>query len=93
MIIERGYAESVLSSLKKIDGVSEAYMAYGVYDVIAKIKADTMDKLVETNRHLQKLDSVRSTQTMIVRSTSVLKDSEKRQFSISFPSKEKRVEN
>ena len=67
MITERGYAESVQGALKKIDGVREVYMAYGVYDVIAKIKAETMDKLVEISRHIQKLDSVRSTQTMIVR--------------------------
>ena len=67
MITEIGHAESVLGALKKIDGVREAYMAHGVYDVITKIKADTMDKLVETSRHVQKLDSIRSTQTMIVR--------------------------
>jgi len=67
MITERGHAESVLGALKKLDGVREAYMTHGVYDVIAKTKADTMDKLEEISRHVQKLDSVRSIQTMIVR--------------------------
>jgi len=67
MITEIGHAENVLGALKKIDGVGEAYMAYGVYDVIAEIKADTVDKLKEiVTRHVQRLDKVRSTQTMIV---------------------------
>ncbi len=67
MITERGYAESVLGALRKIDGVREVYMTYGVYDVIAKIKTDTLDKFVEISRHVQKLDCVRATRAMIVR--------------------------
>ena len=67
MITEMGHAESVLKALKKIAGVKEAYMVYGVYDVIAKIEADTMDKLGEiVTGRMQRLDKVRSTQLMVV---------------------------
>ena len=41
---DRPYGERS-GSTKKIDAVKESYMVYGVYDVIAKVKADTMDKL------------------------------------------------
>lgn len=59
--------ESVLEKLKKIDGVEEAYMLYGVYDIIAKVKADTMDKLKEiVTWHVRSVDKVRSTLTTIV---------------------------
>ena len=54
----------VLEALKKIDAVEEAYMVYGVHDVVAKVKADTMDKLKEIVTW--RLDKVRSTLTMIV---------------------------
>ena len=64
---EIGSESEVLGSLKKIDAVQEAYMVYGVYDVVAKVRADTMDKLKEiVTWHVRRLDKVRSTLTMIV---------------------------
>ena len=64
---EIGSESEVLSALKKIDAVKEAYMVYGVYDVVAKVKANTMDKLKEiVTWHVRRLDKVRSTLTMIV---------------------------
>jgi len=64
---EIGSEIEVLEAVKKMDGVEEAYMVYGVYDVVAKVKADTMDKLKEiVTWHVRRLDKVRSTLTMIV---------------------------
>lgn len=64
---EIGSESEVLESLRKIDAVEEAYMVYGVYDVVAKIRAETMDKLKEiVTWHVRRLDKVRSTLTMIV---------------------------
>ena len=64
---EIGSESEVLESLRKIDAVEEAYMVYGVYDVVAKVRAETMDKLKEiVTWHVRRLDKVRSTLTMIV---------------------------
>jgi len=64
---EIGSENEVLGALKKIDAVEEAYMVYGVYDVVAKVKADTMGKLKEIVAwHVRRLDKVRSTTTMMV---------------------------
>lgn len=64
---EIGAETEVLNSLRKVKGVVEANSVYGVYDVVAKITADTMDKLKETvTWHVRRLDKVRSTLTMIV---------------------------
>jgi len=64
---EIGSESEVLEALKKIDAVEEAYMVYGVYDVVAKVKDDTMDKLKEiVTWHIRRLDKVRSTLTLIV---------------------------
>jgi DNA-binding Lrp family transcriptional regulator len=64
---EIGSESEVLTALKKVDGVQEAHTVYGVYDIIAKIGADTMDKLKEiVTWHIRRLDKVRSTLTMIV---------------------------
>lgn len=37
----------VVESLKLVEGVEEAHALYGVYDVIVKIKALSLDKLQE----------------------------------------------
>ncbi|KPV62182.1 MAG: putative HTH-type transcriptional regulator [Candidatus Bathyarchaeota archaeon BA2] len=64
---EIGSESDVLKSLRKIDAVEEAYMVYGVYDIVAKVRAETMDKLKEiVTWHVRRLDKVRSTLTMIV---------------------------
>jgi DNA-binding Lrp family transcriptional regulator len=64
---ETGAVNSVLESLKKMESVTETYMVYGVYDIVATVKADTMDKLREiVTWNLRSLDKVRSTLTMIV---------------------------
>ena len=64
---ETGAMESVRESLKKMEYVKETYMVYGVYDIIATVKAETMEKLKEiVTWNLRSLDRVRSTLTMIV---------------------------
>lgn len=64
---EIGSEGEVLRELKKIEGVEEAYSVYGVYDVIAKVKADSMDKLKDiVTWRIRRLEKVRSTLTMIV---------------------------
>ena len=64
---EIGSETDVLKDLKKIEGVEEAFSVYGVYDRIAKVTADTMDKLKEiVTWRIRRLDKVRSTLTMII---------------------------
>jgi len=63
---EIGSEEEVFKELGKVEGVVEAYIVYGVYDVVAKIRADTMDKLKDiVTWHVRRLNKVRSTLTMI----------------------------
>ena len=64
---EIGSEGEVLAAIKKVDGIQEAYTVYGVYDIVAKIGADSMDKLKEiVTWNIRRLDKVRSTLTMIV---------------------------
>ena len=59
------YNPQLMKSLKKINGVEEAYPLYGVYDIIIKTKADTMDKIKEIHNKIRKLERIRQTLTMI----------------------------
>jgi DNA-binding Lrp family transcriptional regulator len=65
--VESGSEDEVLKELKRIEGVEEAYFSYGVYDLITKIKADTMENLKDmVTRRVRSLNKVRSTLTLIM---------------------------
>lgn len=56
----------VREELKKIEGVEEVYVVYGIYDIVAKVRANTMDELKDiVTWRVRRLDKVRSTLTMI----------------------------
>ena len=62
-----GAEEDLLKKLREIPNVKEVYVVYGVYDIVARMEADTMEKVKETiTWHIRRLDKVRSTLTMIV---------------------------
>lgn len=64
---EIGSEDEVAGELRKISNVIESYVVYGVYDIVAKVEADSMDKLKEiVTWKIRRLDKVRSTLTMIV---------------------------
>ena len=64
---EIGAENQVLNALKKIEGVEEAHTLWGVYDIIANIKADNMEKLkfIITKR-IEKIGKINSKLTMII---------------------------
>ena len=67
MNAELGSEDSIVNELKKIEGVKEVYQVYGVYDILAQVEADVMEKVKETiTWKLIKLNGVKSTLTMIV---------------------------
>jgi len=64
---EIGSEDDVLTELRKLGNVKESYVVYGVYDIVAKVEAESMDKLKEiVTWKIRRLDKVRSTLTMIV---------------------------
>ena len=64
---EIGFMEDVLKELMNVGNVEEAYSVYGVYDIIAKIQAETMNELKDVvTWKIRRLENVRTTLTMIV---------------------------
>jgi DNA-binding Lrp family transcriptional regulator len=64
---EIGSESEVLEKLRMIPEVMEAHVVYGVYDIIVRVEADTMESLKDViNMKIRRLDKVRSTITMIV---------------------------
>ena len=62
-----GSEDQVLKDAQSIGGVQEAYVSYGVYDLVMKIKTESMEQLKELiTHHLRRIDNVRSTLTLIL---------------------------
>ena len=59
--------DQVIKSLKLIDGVEEAYGLYGVYDLMIKIKASSIEKLKEIIKlHVRRVTGVTSSLTLMI---------------------------
>jgi DNA-binding Lrp family transcriptional regulator len=57
----------VLKKIKAVEGVKEAEMVYGVYDIVAKVKTETMDQLKQIiSFKIRMLANVLTTNTLLV---------------------------
>jgi DNA-binding Lrp family transcriptional regulator len=57
----------VLESLRLVDGVEEAHALYGVYDLLVKIKGNSIDKLKEiTKFRIKPIVGVKSSLTLMI---------------------------
>jgi DNA-binding Lrp family transcriptional regulator len=65
--VEPGSEEKVVSEVRLVPNVKKCHRVYGVYDMIAEVEADSMDRLKEiVTWKIRRLDGVRSTLTAIV---------------------------
>ena len=64
---EIGSEKQVLRALKKVEGVEEVHNLWGVYDLIANVKADSMEELKQIiTQKIEKIGKINSKLTMII---------------------------
>jgi DNA-binding Lrp family transcriptional regulator len=63
---ELGSEDELVRELRKLNNVREVHPVYGVYDIVVKVEAETMDQLKEFISGIRKLNKIRSTLTMTV---------------------------
>jgi DNA-binding Lrp family transcriptional regulator len=62
-----GSEKQVLKALREVEGVEEVHKLWGVYDLIANIKADSLDELKEIiTEKIEKIGNINSKLTMVV---------------------------
>ena len=67
MNTEIGSEADVLKELKKIAGIEEAILVYGVYDIVLRVASNSMAELKQTiTWQIRKMEYVTATQTMII---------------------------
>jgi DNA-binding Lrp family transcriptional regulator len=65
--VESSSEDKVLKQLRGISNVEEAYISYGMYDLITRFKANTMEELKNTITYkIRTNNQVRSTLTLIL---------------------------
>ncbi len=64
---EIGSEMKVFEELYKIPEVKEVYIVYGIYDIIAKIEADSLEKIRQIIiSRIRQIPEIRTTNTMVV---------------------------
>ena len=64
---DSGTQNKVLKSLRLVDGVEEAHALYGVYDLLIKIKGNSIEKLKEiTKFRIKPIVGVNSSLTLMI---------------------------
>jgi DNA-binding Lrp family transcriptional regulator len=67
LTVEGGTEDNVLGKIKSITGVEQAYVSYGVYDLIIKVNADTIQELKDVVTHkIRQIRQVNSTLTLLL---------------------------
>jgi DNA-binding Lrp family transcriptional regulator len=61
-----GTEDSVIKELRSISGVSEVKGVFGVYDIIARVNADTEINIKKIVSKIRSMASVKSSLTMMV---------------------------
>ena len=62
-----GAQDKVLENIKLVEGVEEAHALYGVYDLLIKIKGNSIDKLKEiTKLKIKSMAGVNSYLTLML---------------------------
>jgi Lrp/AsnC family transcriptional regulator for asnA, asnC and gidA len=64
---EVGFEKQVFETIWTVSGIKEAYMIYGVYDIIIQIEVENLQELKETISHkIRMIKGVRATVTLII---------------------------
>lgn len=62
---EVGKTQEVLSEIRKIEGVAEAYSVAGLHDIVVKIQAEKFEKVAEgVTQQLHKIGGIKNTVTL-----------------------------
>ncbi len=72
---ELGQEATVVNALDNVQGINDVNALYGIYDVIAEVEAESMDKVKEiVFNNIRRLDSVKTTITLITYGEGIERD-------------------
>lgn len=60
-----GNEAEIITELRRVPGVVEANVVYGLYDIVTRITMDTDEKLETILRDIRRIENIISTNTLI----------------------------
>ncbi len=64
-IVRQGTEHEVAKSLRKMAGVTEVVVTYGLYDIVVRIEAENLKKLDALITEIRKLQNIVETSTLV----------------------------
>ena len=75
MNTELGQEADVVRALGEVEGIKGAHALYGIYDVIAEVEAESMERIKEiVFTKIRRLENVRTTITLITYGEPLIRD-------------------
>jgi len=64
-IVKRGTEHDVAKRLRTMDGVTEALVTYGLWDIIVRVEAPDLSKLDALITEMRKMEDIVQTSTLV----------------------------
>jgi DNA-binding Lrp family transcriptional regulator len=64
-IVKKGTEHEVAENLRRIDGVAEVLVTYGLWDIVARIKTESLGKLDAIVTEIRNIKEVEQTSTLV----------------------------
>ncbi len=64
-IVKRGSEHEVAEKLSKMEGVTESIVTYGLWDIVARIETDNLQKLDAIITEIRKIQEITQTSTLV----------------------------
>jgi len=64
-IVKRGTEHDVAKRLSKMEGVTEAMVTYGLWDIVVRIEAPSLGKLDALITEMRKMEDIVQTSTLV----------------------------
>jgi len=64
-IVKRGTEHEVAGKLRKLSGVTEVMVTYGLYDIVVRIEAQNLGQLDSLITEMRKIEEIVQTSTLV----------------------------
>jgi len=64
-IVKRGTEHNVAEKLRKIEGIKDVLVTYGMWDIVARIETESLRKLDTIITDLRKIGEITQTSTLV----------------------------
>jgi len=64
-IVKRGNEHEVAEQLRKMEGITETLVTYGLWDIVARIETESLQKLDMIITEIRKITEITQTSTLV----------------------------